>query len=307
MHKKILIVVLLVLTLTLTGCTKYVKDDKGGIVRESTTGQSLVSNILCQPTDEKIIKNYTDHKVKISKLPTCEEFKPSNGGYEGIWSTLFIKPLSWLIIKIGMFVKNYGLAIIIVTLIIRLIIFPISKKSALQSENMKKASGDLQKLQNKYRNKKSQEDQMKQAQEMMAIYKKYGINPMSGCIFALIQIPLLFAFYEAMNRLPLIFEGSFIGMDLGMSPINGIGKGNFLYVFIIILVILTTYLSFKLNKTANTADAAGVNMKMMTNMSIGMIALASFSISTSIGIYWICNSTFTIIQNLLVKRGSSNA
>ena len=220
MHKKIIIVVLLVLTLTLTGCTKYVKDDKGGIVRESTTGQSLVSNILCQPTDEKIIKNYTDHKVKISKLPTCEEFKPSNGGYEGIWSTLFIKPLSWLIIKIGMFVKNYGLAIIIVTLIIRLIIFPISKKSALQSENMKKASGDLQKLQNKYRNKKSQEDQMKQAQEMMAIYKKYGINPMSGCLFAFIQMPLFFAFLESLYRIPAVFEGKFLVYNLGTSPFN---------------------------------------------------------------------------------------
>ena len=68
-----------------------------------------------------------------------------------------------------------------------------------------------------------------------------------------------------------------------------------------------TYLSFKLNKTANTDDINGVSMKMMTNMSIGMIAIASFTISTSIALYWITNSTFTVIQNLLVKRGKNHA
>ena len=97
--------------------------------------------------------------MDIDKLPTCPKFTPASGGYEGIWSTIFIKPLSWLIIQIGLLVKNYGLAIILVTLLIRLIIFPISKKSALQSEGMKAASKDLQKLENKYRNRQSQQDQ----------------------------------------------------------------------------------------------------------------------------------------------------
>ena len=177
----------------------------------------------------------------------------------------------------------------------------------MQSEMMAKAKPEIDKIEKKYANKTSQEDQMAHSQEIMMVYKKYGINPLSGCIFALIQIPLFFAFYEAMNRLPLIFEGSFLGLDLGMSPLNGMMKGNFFYIIIIVLVIVMTWLSFKLNKTANTNDINGVSMKMMTNMSIGMIAIASFTISTSIAIYWICNSTFTVIQNLLVKRGTKNA
>jgi len=91
--KKIIIVFLLVITFTLTGCTQYVKDGKGGIVKESTTGQSLVSNILCQPTEKKIINNYEKHDVNIKKLPTCQEFKPSDGGYEGILrSTMNLSP-----------------------------------------------------------------------------------------------------------------------------------------------------------------------------------------------------------------------
>ena len=307
-NKKILLVLLMILfVLPTVGCTKYVKGEDKKLIVDKETGERLVLNILCKPKKENILKLYDENKIDISNIPECNEFKITSNGYEGVWTTIFVKPLALIIIKLTSLIKNVGLSIILITFIIRGILYPVTKKTAMQSEIMAKAKPELDKIEKKYEGKTSQQDQMAHSQEIMMVYKKYGINPMSGCIFALIQIPLFFAFYEAMNRLPLIFEGSFLGMDLGMSPINGIAKGNFLYIIIIVLVILTTYLSFKLNKTANNTDAAGVNMKMMTNMSIGMIALASFSISTSIGIYWICNSTFTIIQNLLVKRGSSNA
>ncbi|MBR2833649.1 MAG: YidC/Oxa1 family membrane protein insertase [Bacilli bacterium] len=319
--KKILVILLLVLTLSLSGCTKYVKDDKGGVVRGSN-GQNLVSNILCQPTDSKMIKIYKENDVKINKLPTCPNFKVSSGGYEGIWSTLFIKPLSWLIIKIGLFVKNYGLAIIIVTLLIRLIIFPISQKSAMQSENMKVASADIQKLQNKYKGKTSQEDQMKQAQEMMAIYKKYGINPMSGCLFAFIQMPLFFAFLESLYRIPAVFEGKFLMFNLGTSPFSALfGKtlswshfassfstGEWVYILLPIIVGLATYFSFKMNSGLNTGGSADQarQMKMMMNIMLIFIIIASFTMSVSIIIYWIVGSLFTIIQSYIIRRKKNN-
>lgn len=315
--KKILVILLLILTLSLTGCTKYVKDDKGGIVR-GDNGQNLVSNILCQPTDKDMKEIYKENGVKLSKLPTCSSFTPADGGYEGIWSTLFIKPLSWLIIQIGLFVKNYGLAIIIVTLLIRLLIFPISQKSAMQSENMKLASGDIQKLQKKYQGKTSQEDQMKQAQEMMAIYKKYGINPMSGCLFAFIQMPLFFAFLESLYRIPAVFEGKFLMFNLGTSPFNALfgtsfswnhflssfGSGQWVYILLPIIVGLATYFSFKMNSGLNTggnADQAR-QMKMMMNVMLVFIIFASFTMSVSIIIYWIVGSLFTIVQSYIIRR-----
>ena len=205
-------------------------------------------------------------------------------------------------------------------LIIRLIIFPISKKSALQSENMKKASGDLQKLQNKYRNKKSQEDQMKQAQEMMAIYKKYGINPMSGCLFAFIQMPLFFAFLESLYRIPAVFEGKFLVYNLGTSPFNALfgtklsfshfiesfSTGNWLYLLLPIIVGLATFFSFKMNSGLNTGGnpEQASQMKMMMNIMLIFIIIASFTMSTSIIIYWITGSLFTIVQTLLIRRKS---
>ena len=74
-------------------------------------------------------------------------------------------------------VKNFGLSVILVGIIIRLILYPVTKKSAMQSENLKKAQPELQKLEKKYENKANdQQAMMQKSQEMMAIYKKYNIH-----------------------------------------------------------------------------------------------------------------------------------
>ena len=287
----------------LTGCAKNLTDENKKVVKIDETGQSLVSNILCQPTDSKAIELYEKYNVDIKSLPKCNEFKITSGGYEGIWNTIFVKPLAWVIIKLGGLVKNYGLAIIIITLALRLAVMPVTKKTAMQSENMKKAQPELEKLEKKYRDCTSQQEMMMKSQEMLAIYKKYNINPMAGCVFVLIQIPLFFAFYESMNRLPVIFEGKFLGLNLGMSPLTAMKAGQWYYIILVILVVAVTYFSFKMNQTASMGAEQEKSMKMTTNIMIVFISIASFSISTSIALYWIFNSGFTIFQNLLVKRG----
>lgn len=306
MKKKICkIGIILFLVISLTGCTKILKDENKKPVQNKETGQNLTENILCRPEKNKeTIKLYKENHVKIEDLPKCENFKITSGGYEGIWTTIFVKPLAWVIINVGKIVKNYGLAVIIITILIRLIMYPVTKKTALQSENMQNAKPELDKLEKKYKNKdmNDQTIMMQKSQEMMMIYKKYNISPLSGCLFSFLQIPLFFAFYEALNRLPVIFEGELLGFELGISPLTAFSKGNYLYIIIIILVIGATYLSMKLNKTAAMSAEQENQMKLMTNMMIIIIGITSLSISTGIALYWITNSTFTIVQNLLVKR-----
>lgn len=300
-NKKLLVLIIMcVLSIGLTGCTKFVTVDKKTVTNEKN-GQRLVQNILCQPNNQDMIDLYGENNIDISTLPQCNDFKITSNGYEGLWTTIFVKPLAYLIVLFTKLIKNAGLAVITITLLIRLALYPITKKTAMQSENMAKAKKELEKIENKYKGKTSQEDQIAHSQEMMAAYKKYNISPFSGCIFALIQIPLFFAFYEAMNRLPLVFEGTFLGLDLGTSPLTAMFLGKWYYIIIVILVSLVTYFSFKLNKTASSANNGMVDMKMMTNMSIAMISIASFTISTSLALYWICNSGFTVVQNLIVK------
>jgi membrane protein insertase Oxa1/YidC/SpoIIIJ len=104
--------------------------------------EKLNSKEITQSEYDKKISEITD----ISTLPKCSEFKVSSGEYEGLWTNLFIKPLAWLILKIGTFVNNYGLAIIIITFLIRLVLYPITMKTAKQSEEMQKAKPEKTRL-----------------------------------------------------------------------------------------------------------------------------------------------------------------
>ena len=305
---KILLICLFVFSLT--GCTKYLKDENGKAVQNVETGQNLPSNILCKPTDKKTLKIYEEYnkesskeeKVDISSLETCNKMGIISGKYEGLWTTVFVKPLAVLIIKIGSLIKSYGLAIILTTLLIRGIVWPFTKKTAMQSENLKLAKPELDKLEKKYAKKQDQESMMMKSQEMMMIYKKYNINPLSGCLFSFIQIPLFFAFYEAISRIPVIFEETFLGFQLGTSPLIAVTKGHYHYLIFIVLIAVATYFSFKLNSGASMSKEQEQQMKSMSKVMVVVMTFTSFSISSGIAIYWVTSNVFTIIQNLLVKR-----
>lgn len=296
-NKKIIMIILCIFMLT--GCTKILKDSEKKVVKNPETGQAITENIICKPTEKDAIKIYEDNNVDISKLPECNKFTPLKN-YEGLWTSLFVKPLAWLIIKIESLVKNSGLAIIISCLLIRLVLYPLTRKTAMQSELIKKASPELEKLEKKYKDKTSTEDQQRKAQEMMLIYQKYQINPISGCLLSFLQIPLVMAYYEAINRTPIIFEGNFLSLNLGTSPWTAITHGKYIYIILIVLIFLTTLVSFK--KTLKDQSAQAQNMKFSLYFMLAIITYASFTMSSALGIYWVTSSLFTIIQNLLVER-----
>lgn len=297
--KKKFLLILLILLLT-TGCTKTLTDSENKAVKNEVTGQSLTENILCKPTDKNTQKIYKKNKVNIDKLPDCDDFKINSGKYEGLWTSIFIKPLAFILLKLGELIGNYALSVIIISLIIRLIAFPFTKKTAMQSELMKKAQPEIARIQNKYKDKQDQESLTRQSQEMMMVYKKYNISPMSGCLFSMIQLPLFIAFFEAVQRTPAIFEGKFLGLQLGTTPIVGVTtEGIISYIILMVLIGLTTYFSFKLNSSGNTLDPS---MAMMPIMMVVMIILTALFMPSALGIYWITTNLFTVVQNILVKR-----
>lgn len=302
MKKKLLI--LLLILLTVSGCTK-----RFNVKIDDKSQKSYVSNILCKPESEELNKLYSEHKeelkkvdVDYDKLSSCKNLKINSGKYDGLWTSLFVKPLAWIIVKIGLLVKNNGLAIMIVGFLLRLALFPISKKSTNMSENMKKAQGDLNKLEKKYRGKDDRESQMAKGQEMMIIYKKYDINPMSSCLFAFLQLPIFFAFLEAVYRVPAFFENDFLVFNLGTTPLEGFKAGNYWYIILILLILGATYFSFKNMNTAGD-EMQAKQMKLMSNFMVIFIMIVSFSLPTSIALYWIVSNGFTVVQNLILKKG----
>ena len=166
---------------------------------------------------------------------------------------------------------------------------------------MKKAQPELNKLEKKYENKTSTEDQNKKAQEMMLIYQKYKINPLSGCLLAFIQLPLLLAFYEAINRTPAIFEDKFLFFELGKTPWIGIKNGEYVYILLVILIFVATLFSFRKTMKDQTNNTA-MNMKKTLYFMLAIITYSSFTLASAVGIYWITSNVFTILQNYLVER-----
>ncbi|MDY4859244.1 MAG: YidC/Oxa1 family membrane protein insertase [Bacilli bacterium] len=308
-NKKTIKILLLILSLAmLTGCTKTLTGEDKKPVKYEETGKELTENVLCRPTDENVVNIYKENNVDIDKLPKCETFKPFSE-YEGLWTTIFVKPLAWAIINIGLLLEKIGLgkglangfAIVISCLVIRLILYPLTRKTAMQSEKLKEVQPQLEKLEKKYKDRTSEEDQKRKAEEMMAIYSKNKINPLSSCLLSFIQIPLLFAFLEAINRTPVIFENKFLKLDMGTTISHGI-MSNLWYAYIIflLLILATSYFSFR--KTLKDQTAMAKQMKGTIYFMLAMILVAAFSLPVALGIYWITSSLFTILQNMLVER-----
>lgn len=302
--KALLIVFTIIL---LTGCTTILKDPKTkkAVYYEGDNLKiTLNENILCKPVSKGLKAKYNKYKkqIDISKLPDCEDFTPSDATYNDLWETIIVKPLAWLTIKIGNLVHSYGIALVILSILIRLLLSPFTKKTAMQSEYMKQMQPEMDRINKKYENKTDQESMNQKSMEMMGLYKKYNINPFSSCLYAFIQIPLLFGFLEAVNRVPIIFEENLFGLVLGTTPLKAITSGHYVYIIIILLIVGTTFLSQKLNKTAATPQTNDINPNTMTNIMLVMIAFMSLNFSVALSLYWIASTVFTIVQNLIVMK-----
>lgn len=315
--KNKIMAILLVTTIMLTsgcGANDYIKDKDNKIVQYTATGQNLPKNILCKPKNKDLIKLYEENasqlKVSLDSLPECEDFKINSNKSSGIWEFLFVKPLAYLIILFGKIFNNMGVSLIFVGLLIRIILLPFSYKIHKQSKEMQNVQKEMQKLEYKYRGRDDKESMMMKSQEMMQIYKKHNVSPMGGCLVTFLQLPIFFAFLEAVNRTPAIFEGKLLGFNLGMTPYVGITNGNYLYLILVVLIAFSTYFSLKYSmKTTgamNTQPEMGGQMNMMTNVMVVVITMTSFSLSTALSFYWIVTYAFIAIQTYIFKRLSND-
>lgn len=307
MKKKLII--LLVIVFLLTGCTKYLSDDNNKRIINETTGQSVPSNILCKPTTQDLLEIYEKYndklEVPLEKLGDCADLKYyDSNNYSGLWVQLIVMPLAWLIIKIGNIVGNYGVSVMLVGILIRIVLLPFSIKMTKQSERMKKIQPEMARIEQKYAGKDDQQSQMAKGQEMMMLYKKYNVSPFGSCLLSFIQLPIFFGFLEAINRIPAIFEGTLGAYHLGTTPLVGLKSGNYYYIVLVLLIILTTYLAFKFGAAASGGGSdQEKQMKMMSTFMIVFISIASFSLPTAIALYWVVTNGFNVIQTLVVRKG----
>ena len=311
MKNKFKILVLVFVLLLTSGCgnSKYIQDKDKKIVTYEETGQMLEKDILCLPEKDSelynIYKEYSDQlNIDFEDLPACTDFKITSNESSGLWEFLFVKPLAYLILVLGKLVGNLGISLILIGLAIRLILLPFTIKSTKQTMNMKKAGPELEKLERKYRNRTDNESLMAKSQETMMIYKKYKVNPMVGCLMAFIQLPLFFAFLQAIYRTPAIYEESLLTFNLGMTPLVGIKTGNYLYLLLLVLIAVSTYFSFKqtMSQAGSQSPEAAKQMKIMLYVMLVVITYASLTLPTALAFYWIVTYAFIAVQNIIMNK-----
>ena len=259
----------------------------------------------------------TDEAGKIIKITTETTFKHIFET-EGWFNTIFVYPLSqainYLAPKTGV-----ALAITIVTVIVNAFILLFTLKSTIQTQQMQMLQPELDKINKKYEGKTDEASKMKQAQEMQALYKKYNINPFGAILTTFIQLPIIMAMYQSVQRSQAVYEGSFWGLSLAQAPLDGIKAGQFLYILLFVVMLVTQIGSMMLpqylNKKKIIKEAElhhkkpeipkNPNQNMMYYMMIPILWL-SITWPAAMTVYWIINSLIMISKTLIVQNIISN-
>jgi YidC/Oxa1 family membrane protein insertase len=232
----------------------------------------------------------------VSMLSGCGNREPITENSQGIWDHYFVYPMSKFLITLGHFFnENYGLAIITLTLIVRFCLLPLMLKQFKTTLAMQTLRPEIQRLQEKYKGADLQGQQQMQ-QEMMQLYQKHGINPMNGCLPALLQMPIFMALYYAISRTQEIKLHSFLWVQLGhQDP----------YFILPILAGLTTLVSIKLSPSI-TAEKPP-QMMMMSYIMPVLIFIGASSVPSALSLYWVIGGCFSIIQSMILRHQMKRA
>lgn len=227
---------------------------------------------------------------------------------------LLTRPMSWALSKMGKAFGNYGLAILALTLILKLLLFPLYNKQYEMQAKMKKVQPKVKKIQGMYK-----DDPMKLRTEMMAIYKKENVNPAAGCLPIIPMMFIFFALYKTVFINVELRHAPFFGwiQDLsardplsilngfGLFPWNGVPDGILSYLAIgplALLYGLSMSAMFMLSPPpAGGNEMAEMQMKMFRYMPwIFMFILAPFA--TGLLIYWVWNNVLSFAQQYYITR-----
>lgn len=256
------------------------------------------------PREEKALKIFNvaeNNSWKLSGLKLNECL--NSNGWLGWLETI----LKWFMEVINKFVHNWGVSIIIMTILIKLLMFPFTKKQSLGTLKMQEIQPKIQVIQAKYK-----DNQQKLQQEMAKIYKDNGYNPMSGCLPMLVQFLILFAMYNLFNN---YFE--FRGSSFIPHWIEDLSSGDSIYtlkfdipffgnqVRILPFIYLASQLLFgKITGNGGTAapGTSQAQMQMMMYVMPVMFFVMFYNAPSGLLLYWTVSNIFQMGQQIIINK-----
>lgn len=234
-----------------------------------------------------------------------------------MWNTLIIDPMVNTLLWIYSVVGSFGLAIILFTILIRLITHPLTVQQLKGTQAMQELNKNPKWLEAQ---KKYKDDKAKLQEEQMKLYKELGINPFASCLPTLIQFPIIIGLYQAIIRAlavtptqlldlsthiyPFInasqlipLNNHFLWMDLSQPERLVIPGLSFGIPILAVLVVITTFLQTKLMTPPSTAGEQGAQMTQMMNLYMPfLMGYLAFSFASGLALYFIVSNLFTVAQ-----------
>lgn len=273
----------------------------------------------------KINKRYITLGVMlliVLTLAGCADVYDSPIGTSDIgvgWVQWIVEQIANLVVVVSDFAGgSYVIGLTIITLLIRLVGWPIYAKSTGMSTNMQFAQPEINKLQEKYAGKNDEASKRAMQQEMMKIYKKYDINPL-GCLLPFLQMPIFIAMYQVVRRIPLTADYdylnyNFLWFNFKDQPTDSIFdiSSNWTFLVFAVLVGATMFAyqrysmkkpDFAKNKKYETAlpNQSQNTMKYMTYFLTFMITTVAYT-NLGIAYYWIIGNGFSFAQTYVNRK-----
>lgn len=257
------------------------------------------------PRNEKDLKIYNSSEKNVWNLNGLRLTESLNSnGWLGWLETI----LKWIMEVINKVVHNWGVSIIIMTILIKLAMFPMTKNQSMSTLKMQEIQPKVQAVQNKYK-----DNPQKMQQEMAKVYQEVGYNPMSGCLPMVVQFLILWSMYNLFNN---YFE--FRGSSFIPHWIEDLSSGDSIYVFkfnipffgnhlrILPLIYLASQLLFgKITNMGGAAGAAGPSQAQMKMMMYGMPILffvLFYNAPSGLLLYWTVSNIFQMIQQVIINK-----
>src|SRR5229473_5175546 len=235
-------------------------------------------------------------------------------------------------------IPSYGLAIILLTVAVRLVMLPLTIKQTRSMQEMQKLQPEVKRLQAKYKGG----DRQKMNEEMMKLYKEHKVNPLGGCLPLLLQLPIFLALYRvfagcgahnvkvcpitqvgtkylpaasALTRAINSGKAGFLGMNLGLAPMAalraaGSFPGSLLHVLpyflLILLMVGTTWYQQKQIQAVSTGQQAQ-QMQMMGKIMPLVLGVFSLNLPAGVSIYWVASNVWTIVQQRFILGKTATA
>jgi len=206
------------------------------------------------------------------------------------------KPLVFALLWVHSYIGNFGWSIIVLTVALNLVLFPLRLKQQISMLKMQKIQPQMRRLQDQYKKLKANDPRRTQVQtEMMGLYKEHGVNPMGGCLPLLLQMPFLFGFYSALAY----------SIELRRAPwilwVTDLSRPDYVFGTIPILAILMAVCMFVQQKLTPTGNVDPAQAKMMMMMPL-LFTFMFWSQSSGLVLYWLTGSVIGIGQQIFMNK-----